>query len=92
MHGIEGWKYNYSLTFKGFNQDKIIDDIVKVGTEESYAILKRILKEEGLLCGFSSGANVCGVSLLASKYKGNYATILPDTGSRYLSTRMFSEL
>lgn len=92
MHGIEGWKYNYSFAFKDFNHDKIIDDVVKVDTEGSYAMLKRIIKEEGLLCGFSSGANVYGISMLASKYKGNYATILPDTGSRYLSTRIFSDL
>jgi cysteine synthase len=92
MHGIEGWKYNYSLNFEGFDGNKIIDDFVKVDTEGSYAMLKRLIKEEGLLCGFSSGANVYGISKLASKYKGNFTTILPDTGSRYLSTRVFTDL
>ncbi|MDA8401287.1 MAG: cysteine synthase family protein, partial [Deltaproteobacteria bacterium] len=92
MHGIEGWKYNYSLNFQGFDADKIIDDFVKVDTEGSYAMLKRLVREEGILCGFSSGANVYGISKLAEKYKGNFATALPDTGSRYLSTRVFAEL
>ncbi len=92
MHGIEGWKYNYSFNFEGFDHNKIIDDFIKVDTEGSYAMLKRIIKEEGLLCGFSSGANVCGISKFANKYKGNYATVLPDTGSRYLSTRVFIDL
>ena len=91
MHGIEGWKYNYSLTFDGFDADKIIDDVVKVDTEGSYAALKRLVKDEGILCGFSSGANVYGILKLTAKYKGNFATVLPDTGSRYLSTRVFSE-
>ena len=92
MHGIEGWKYNYSLNFQGFDADKIIDDFVKVDTEGSYAMLKRLVREEGILCGFSSGANVYGISKLAEKYKGNFATALPDTGSRYLSTRVFAEI
>ncbi len=92
MHGIEGWKYNYSFNFEGFDHNKIIDDFIEVDTEGSYSMLKRIIKEEGLLCGFSSGANVYGISMLANKYRGNYTTILPDTGSRYLSTRVFTEL
>ena len=92
MHGIEGWKYNYSLNFKGFDGNKIIDDFVKVDTEGSYAMLKRLVREEGILCGFSSGANVYGLKKLAEKYKGNFATVLPDTGSRYLSTRVFNEI
>lgn len=92
MHGIEGWKYNYSLNFEYFDHDKIIDDFVKVDTEGSYDTVKRLIREEGLLCGFSSGANVYGIQKLAKRYKGNYATILPDTGSRYLSTRIFSEI
>lgn len=92
MHGIEGWKYNYSLNFEGFDHKKIIDDFVKVDTEGSYSMLKRLIKEEGLLCGFSSGANVYGIYKLAAKYKGNFATVLPDTGSRYLSTRVFADL
>ncbi len=86
MHGIEGWKYNYSFNFKGFDHTKIIDDYIKIDTGGSYAMLKRLIKEEGLLCGFSSGANIYAISKLSEKYKGNYVTVLPDTGSRYLST------
>ncbi|MHB1661907.1 MAG: PLP-dependent cysteine synthase family protein [bacterium] len=92
MHGIEGWKYNYSLNFEGFDHKKIIDDFVKVDTEGSYSMLKRLIKEEGLLCGFSSGANVYGIDKLSRKYRGNFTTVLPDTGSRYLSSRVFTEL
>ncbi len=92
MHGIEGWKYNYALNFKDFDQNKIIDDFVKVDTEGSYSMLKKIIKEEGILCGFSSGANVYGIKKLTEKYRGNFATVLPDTGLRYLSTRVFNEI
>ncbi len=92
LHGIEGWKYNYSLNFDGFDHNKIIDDFIKVDTEGSYAMLKRIINEEGLLCGFSSGANVYGIYKLADKYKGNFATVLPDTGTKYLSTQAFNNL
>lgn len=92
IHGIEGWKYNYALNFKDFNHNEIIDDYIKVDSEGSYSMLKRIIREEGILCGFSSGANVYGIYKLAGKYKGRFATVLPDTGSRYLSTRVFSEM
>ena len=92
MHGIEGWRYNYSLNFEGFDHNKIRHGFVKIDTARSYAMRKRIILEEGLLCGVSSGANVYGISKLAEKYKGNFATVLPDTGSRYLSTRVFSDL
>lgn len=91
MHGIEGWKYNYSLNFEGFDQGKIIDDFIKVDTEDSYKAVKELVTLEGLLCGFSSGANISGIKKLSQKYRGVYTTILPDTGSRYLSTRIFSE-
>ncbi len=92
MHGIEGWKYNYSFNFKGFAHNNIIDDYVKVDTEGSYSMLKKLIKKEGLLCGFSSGANLYGVYKLSQKYKGNYVTVLPDTGSRYLSTVVFKDM
>ncbi|MHB1679044.1 MAG: PLP-dependent cysteine synthase family protein [bacterium] len=92
MHGIEGWKYNYSFNFQGFDYNDIIDDYIKVDTEGSYLMLKQLIKQEGLLCGFSSGANLYGIHKLSQKYKGNYSTVLPDTGSRYLSTLAFQEM
>ncbi len=70
---------------------KIYDEICIVTDEEAIAVSKRLAKEEGLLCGISSGTNVAAALRLARKLgKGkNVVTVLPDTGERYYSTPLF---
>ena len=70
---------------------KIYDEICIITDEEAIAMSKRLAKEEGLLCGISSGTNVAAALKLARKLgKGkNVVTILPDTGERYYSTPLF---
>ncbi len=70
---------------------KIYDEICIITDEEAIAMSKRLAKEEGLLCGISSGTNVAAALRLARKLgKGkNVVTILPDTGERYYSTPLF---
>lgn len=70
---------------------KIYDEICIITDEEAIAMSKRLAKEEGLLCGISSGTNVAAALRLARKLgKGkNVITILPDTGERYYSTPLF---
>ena len=69
----------------------IYDEICIITDEEAIAMSKRLAKEEGLLCGISSGTNVAAALKLARKLgKGkNVVTILPDTGERYYSTPLF---
>ena len=52
---------------------------------------KRLAREEGLLCGISSGSNVTAAVKLAKKLgRGKtVVTLLPDTGERYFSTKLF---
>ncbi|MBQ1533778.1 MAG: cysteine synthase A [Erysipelotrichaceae bacterium] len=70
---------------------KIYDEICIVTDEEAIVLSKRLAKEEGLLCGISSGTNVAAALRLARKLgKGkNVVTVLPDTGERYYSTPLF---
>lgn len=70
---------------------KIYEDIVIVTDEEAITTTKRLIREEGILCGISSGTNVTAAIKLASKLgKGKtVVTILPDTGERYFSTDLF---
>ena len=66
---------------------KIFEDIVIVTDEEALETSRRLIKEEGILCGISSGTNVAAALRLAKKLgKGKtVVTVLPDTGERYFS-------
>ena len=71
----------------------IYDDIYVISDEEALSTSKRLAKEEGLMCGISSGTNVAAALKLAKKLgKGKtVVTVLPDTAERYFSTELFSE-
>jgi cysteine synthase A len=68
---------------------KIIDEIIQVTNEDAIATSQRLAREEGILCGISSGA-AAWAALEVSKRPENQGklivVILPDTGERYLST------
>lgn len=74
------------------NRD-IYDNIYIISDEEALNTSKRLAREEGLMCGISSGTNVAAALKLAKKLgKGKtVVTILPDTAERYFSTSLFSE-
>lgn len=65
----------------------LVDEIISVSSLEAMNMSKRLAKEEGLLVGISSGANVFAALKIAQKIEGRstIATILPDSGERYLT-------
>ncbi|MFH1836380.1 MAG: cysteine synthase A [Methanobacteriota archaeon] len=71
----------------------LIDEVVKVGNDDAFATSERLAREEGILAGISSGANVWAALQVAKKLgKGKrVVVILPDTGERYLSTPLYEE-
>ncbi len=71
----------------------IIDNICIVTDEEAIKMAKRLAREEGIMCGISSGTNVAAAVKLAAKLgEGKtVVTILPDTAERYFSTPLFEE-
>jgi len=62
-----------------------------VTDEEAINASKRLIREEGILCGISSGTNVAAALRMAKQLgKGKtVVTVLPDTGERYFSTELF---
>ena len=72
----------------------LIDEIITVTNDDAGKTARRLLREEGILAGISSGA-AAWAALEVSKRKENkgrlIVVILPDTGERYLSTWLFKE-
>ena len=69
----------------------IFSDTAIVTDDEAIETSKRLIREEGILCGISSGTNVAA-ALRMAKLLGEgktVVTVLPDTGERYFSTELF---
>ena len=71
----------------------IYDDIYIVTDKEALDTAKRLARDEGILCGISSGTNVAAAIKLAEKLGPGktVVTVLPDTAERYFSTPLFQE-
>lgn len=65
----------------------LLDGIELVSTEEAFAMRRRLVEEEGIMAGISSGASVCGALRVAAQLGAGktVVTIIHDTGERYLS-------
>ena len=70
----------------------LLDEIIKVTKEDAYKYANMLAKQEGILVGVSSGAALYAAVMLSKReeYSGKtIVVLLPDTGTRYLSTEMF---
>lgn len=88
-HGLQGIGANFVPKVL---QPDIIDRIITVTEEEAYAAGRLLAKAEGILAGISSGAALHAAMELAKQPENagkNIVALLPDTGERYLSTRLF---
>jgi len=73
---------------------KAVDEIMQVSNEDSGDVAKRLVREEGIFVGMSSGAAMWAAIEVAKRKESEGKTIvvlLPDTGERYLSTWLFQE-
>ncbi|MBN7116451.1 cysteine synthase A [Pseudomonas indoloxydans] len=73
----------------------MVDQVEQVTDDEAKAMALRLMREEGILCGISCGAAMVAAVRLAEKPEMQGKTmvvILPDSGERYLSSMLFSDM
>ncbi len=91
-HGIQGLMPNFLP--KNYNA-QIVDEVISIDTDTAMTYARRAAAEEGLLVGISSGAALAATAEVAARpeFAGQrIVTLLPDTGERYLSTKLFEDL
>jgi cysteine synthase B len=96
FHGLEGLKHMPTAIVPGIYDEKLADGNLWIETEDAYAMVRRLAREEGLLVGISSGCNVHAATLLARDLaaRGESATIvtmLCDSAEKYLSEHFWEE-
>ena len=73
----------------------IVDEVVTVSNEEAFLWARKLAKEEGIMAGISSGANMCAAAKVAARPEmagKRIVTIMCSLGERYLSTPLFEGL
>ncbi len=92
FHGLEGLKHMPTAIVPGIYDSSLADENLWVETEDAYAMVKRMAREEGLLVGISSGANVAAALKVAARAgEGVIVTVLCDGADKYLSEHFWEE-
>jgi cysteine synthase B len=96
FHGIEGLKHMPTAIVPGIYDDTLADGNLWLETEDAYSMVRRLAREEGLLVGISSGANVVAALRLGrERYDAGHTavivTIFSDSADKYLSEQFWDE-
>jgi len=92
LHGLEGMKHMESAIVPAIYDPTLADIDLRVGTEDSYILTRRLATEEGLLVGISSGAVLSASLKIASTIEeGVIVMIFSDGGEKYLSERFWED-
>jgi cysteine synthase B len=101
FHGLEGLKHMATAIVPKIYDPSLADEDHEVSTEASYAMLKRLARDEGMLVGISSGAAIVGSLALAHRLQKSgwveeygeavIVTVLPDSADKYLTERLWEE-
>jgi cysteine synthase B len=89
-HKIQGLKNLKESAVPSIFDRTVIDQIINIDDEDAFKKCRLLAKQEGLLLGMSSGANIAAALKVSENLEsGIIAVILPDRGDRYLSTNLF---
>ncbi len=92
VHAIEGTKHFASAIIPGIYDPTLPDEIVEVSTEDAYAMVKRLAREEGLMVGVSAAANtVAALRVAEALQSGTVVTVFCDGAAKYLSLPFWDE-
>jgi len=90
FHGLEGLKYLPTARVPSIYDSKLADDNLEVATEDAYAMVKRLAREQGLLVGVSSGAAAVAALKVAERIdEGVVVTVFSDDASKYLNDKFW---
>ncbi len=90
-HYIQGLKNMEEAIVPAIYDKSKLDEIIMVDTEESFAMMRNIVKQEAIFVGMSSGAAMLAAIKIANRIDaGTIVTIFPDRGEKYLSTGVFA--
>jgi cysteine synthase B len=95
FHGLEGWKHMETALVPSIYDATLADENLEVSTEESYRVVKRLAREEGLLVSPSAAAALSGCFKVAKSISRDQhaviVTVFADSASKYLSERFWDE-
>jgi S-sulfo-L-cysteine synthase (O-acetyl-L-serine-dependent) len=91
FHGLEGLKHMESAIVPAIYDPTLADEDLRVGSERSYEMVRRLAREEGLLGGISSGAALAVMLDVAQRLeRGIIVTIFPDGAEKYLTDKFWT--
>ena len=96
FHGLEGLKHMPTARQPGIYDPELPDEILEVATEDAYAMVRRLGREEGFFVGISSGAAAVAALRLAEEIvdrgqRGVVVTVFPDAGYKYLTANFWED-
>ncbi len=92
FHGLEGLKHMATAMQPEIYDPALADERVFVDTEDAYDMVRRLAREDGLMVGISSGANVVAALRIARALReGTIVTVLCDGADKYLSERFWDD-
>jgi len=97
LHGLEGMKHMPTAIVPGIYDPELADEQIDISTEDAHTMVLKLAREEGILVGPSSGANLVAAIKIAERLKSQgvkdavVVTIFCDSAAKYMNDRWWQE-